>query len=141
MRYASVVLALCGLCLASAIAQEPVTAKPAVTSFDCPKYPAKAESMGLQGMVKLEVTTDGHRVTSVKVTSGHPVLSQAASQNVETWQFADHSPTTFPVTYFFVNQSGAKKGSITSDAGSKCSAKMELPDTVTVTTRAPFPLR
>ena len=97
--------------------------------------------MGLQGMVKLEVTTDGHRVTAVKVISGHPVLTQAAIQNVETWQFDDPAPISFPVTYFFINQSDSKKDSSSADAPSKCAAKMELPDKVTVTTRAAFPRR
>ena len=97
--------------------------------------------MGLQGMVKLEVTTDGHRVTAVKVISGHPVLTQAAIQNVESWQFDDPTPISFPVTYFFINQSDSKKDSSSADAPSKCAAKMELPDKVTVTTRAAFPRR
>jgi len=138
MRYSALLLILCAFCTLNMAAQEQGAAKPTVTNFDCPKYPAKAESLGLQGMVQLQVTTDGHRVAGVKVTSGHPVLAQAAMQNVETWQFADHAPTTFPVTYFFNNLNDSKKRN--SDAGSKCpAAKMELPDKVTVTTRAPFP--
>ncbi len=85
--------------------------------------------MRLQGMVILQVTTDGHQVTDVKLTSGHPVLAPDAINNVRTWKFADHAPTTFTVKYFYVNQGHFKRDKVT-----KCSAKMELPKTVTVST-------
>jgi len=138
MRYLALFLILCS-CLIPATAQNYGPAKSSITTFDCPTYPPKAEAMGLQGMVELQVTTDGHRVTNIKLISGHPVLAQAAEENVNTWQFADHAPTTFPVTYFFIHQSDSEKESATPEGGSKCSAKMDLPNTVTVTTRAPFP--
>jgi outer membrane biosynthesis protein TonB len=102
---------------------------PNVTSFDCPTYPSKAESMRLQGMVVLQVTTDGHQVVDVKLTSGHPVLAPDAIKNVHTWKFADHTPTTFVVEYFYVNEGHFKRDKVT-----KCSAKMELPSRVTVST-------
>ena len=99
-------------------------------TFDCPKYPSKAESIRLQGMVKMEVKTDGHQVTDVKVVSGHPVFREEAVKNVRTWKFADHDPTTFAVTYYYVNEGQYKKDPVT-----KCSAKMDLPARVTVSTR------
>jgi hypothetical protein len=89
--------------------------------------------MRLQGLVKMQVTTDGHQVTDVKLTSGHQVLAQAADKNVRTWKFADHSPTTFTVTYLYVNEGHYKPDPVT-----KCSAKMELPTTVTVSTKFSF---
>lgn len=100
-----------------------------VTKFECPTYPHKAESMRLQGMVILQVTTDGHAVTAVKLTTGHPVLAQAAEENVRTWEFADHAPATFEVRYFFQEGKG-KRDSVT-----KCSAKLEMPSKVTVLTQ------
>jgi hypothetical protein len=141
MRYSALLLLFCSLSLPATFAQEPGATEPTVTKFDCPKYPSKAESMGLQGAVMMEVTTDGHRVTNVKVTSGHPVLVQAAEKNVQTWEFADSPPTTFSVTYFFINLNDSKKEPASSGATTKCSAKMELPNKVTVTTRAPVPNR
>jgi hypothetical protein len=111
------------------MAQQDPTISPTVTSFDCPTYPSKAESMRLQGMVVLEVTTDGHQVVHVRVTSGHPWLSTDAIKNVSTWKFADHAPTTFTVRYLYVNQGHFKRDKIT-----KCSAKMEPPSQVTVST-------
>lgn len=102
---------------------------PTVTAFDCPKYPSKAESIRLQGVVVLRVTTDGHQVVDVKLTSGHPVLAPDTIKNVRIWKFADHAPTTFAVTYLYVNQGHFKRDKVT-----KCSAKMDLPEKVTVST-------
>ena len=85
--------------------------------------------MKLQGMVILQVTTDGHQVVDVKLTSGHPVLAPEAIKNVRTWKFADHTPTTFAVKYLYVN-----KGHFKHDKTTKCPAKMELPGSVTVST-------
>lgn len=127
------VFAFC-LSLSSAIAQQDAPTLPTVTTFECPKYPSKAESMGLQGMVKLQVTTDGHQVVDVQLTSGHPVLAPDAIKNVRTWKFADHSPITFAVTYFYSHEGYFKPDKIT-----KCSAKMELPTKVTVSTGHAFP--
>jgi len=88
--------------------------------------------MRLQGMVILNVTTDGHQVTDVKLKSGHPWLVPDAIKNVRTWKFVDHSPTSFSVTYFYVNQGRLKHAK-----GSKCGALME-PGKVTVSTTFMF---
>jgi len=86
--------------------------------------------MRLQGMVRMQVTTDGHKVVDVKLSPAHPVLAQAAEKNVRTWKFADHTPTSFTVTYFYVREGNYKRDPVT-----KCSAKMELPTKVTVSTK------
>ena len=56
-----------------------------------PIYPAIAKAAGVQGAVSVQVliAEDGH-VLSAKVTSGHPLLQQAAVQAVYRWKF---SPT------------------------------------------------
>jgi len=133
MRHSALLLLICTLPLLAA-AQEQPSGELTVTKFECPKYPPKAESMRLQGMVKMQVTSDGHQVVGVKLTSGHPVLAQAADQNVRTWRFADHAPTTFAVTYLYVDDGYYKRDPVT-----KCSAKMELPTKVTVSTKFSFP--
>jgi hypothetical protein len=134
MRTLVLVLLACCLALPSVMAQQAAAAAPPnVTSFDCPTYPSKAESMRLQGMVVLQVTTDGHQVVDVKLTSGHPVLAPDAIKNVRTWKFADHTPTTFVVKYLYVNEGHFKRDKVT-----KCSAKMELPSKVTVSTSLYF---
>jgi len=128
MRKSLIVVTIFCLLACFALAQTDTTL-PTVTAFDCPKYPSKAESMRLQGVVKMRVTTDGHQVTDVKVLPSHPVLADEAVKSVRTWKFADHQPTTFIVTYLYVSEGRYKKDPVT-----KCSAKMELPAKVTVST-------
>ena len=88
--------------------------------------------MRLQGMVRMQITTDGHAVSDVKLTSGHPLLAPDAIKNVRTWKFADHTPTTLTVDYHYVFEGRFKR-----DPVSKCDAKMELPTKVTVSTTMP----
>ena len=63
----------------------------------------------------------------------HPLLADAAQKNVRTWKFAEHEPTSFPVTYLYVNEGKFKR-----DKATKCDAKLE-PGKVTVSTRFAFP--
>ena len=107
---------------------------PTVTSFKCPKYPPKAELARIGGTVRRQVTTDGHRVVQVKTVSGPAILAEPAEKNIRTWKFAEHKPTTFAVTFYYVNE-----GRYTPDPITKCSAKMELPTKVTVSTKFAFP--
>jgi hypothetical protein len=88
--------------------------------------------MRLQGTVILRITTDGHIVSDVKLTSGHPVLAPDAMKNVRTWKFADHAPTTFAVKYSYEFEGHFKRDPVT-----KCDAKLDLPTKVTVSTTMP----
>jgi outer membrane biosynthesis protein TonB len=121
--------ALTLLCLiaVSLRAQEKAVNLPTVSAYNCPKYPQKADSMNLQGMVRMEVTTDGHVVSDVKLVSGHSVLAPDAIKNVRTWKFAGNTPATFTVDYFYVFNGGFKRDPVT-----KCNAKFELPTKVTI---------
>src|SRR5215467_14527638 len=107
MRPLLLLLLSCVFTLCRAMAQDQV--QPTVSAFECPTYPHKAESMRLQGMVKLQVTTDGHQVVQVKPLSGHPVLVEAADKNVRTWKFADHAPTTLTVVYIYADEGKYKR--------------------------------
>ena len=128
-------LALSLLCLTAlpVAGQDKPAELPTVTAFKCPKYPALAESMRLQGVVIMQVTTDGHQVADVKLTSGHPALAPEAIKNVRTWMFADHAPTTFKVTYYYLLGSHYKRDRVT-----KCDAMMDLPTTVHVAEEMPL---
>jgi len=130
MRIPFLLLFGCCLALLSAAAQQEASTLPTVTAFECAGYPSMAASMRIIGMVKLQVTTDGHQVADVNLTSGHPVLAPDAIKNVRTWKFADHAPITFTVTFLYVNDGDYKRDKVT-----KCSAKMELPTKVTVSRR------
>ena len=108
------------------------TALPKVTTFECPKYPPKAQSMHLQGMVKLKVTTDGRRITHLEVLPSHPILAEEAVKNVRTWTLADHDATSFVTTYYYTLEEHYKDKK---DPVTKCSAKMDLPTKVMVSTQ------
>jgi hypothetical protein len=109
-------------------APEPPQVTTGVTSFECPIYPLSARERRLGGMVRIEVTTDGKKITDLKVT-GHPLLARAAEENVRTWKFADNAPTNFQVTYLYVNE-----GEYEPDPVYKCRAKLQLPNKVEVST-------
>jgi hypothetical protein len=76
--------------------QEPL---PTVTSAAVPLYPRTADIVHIEGTVWLRVSTDGRRVSDVKVEGGPPMLAKAAADNVRTWEFRQHKPTTFKVKF------------------------------------------
>ena len=83
-------------------ATELKAALPVVTFASVPLYPPLARMANIKGVVHVSVTTDGHRVTSAHANDGPKLLAAAAEDNARTWQFADHQPTTFTVTYSYV---------------------------------------
>ena len=89
--------------------------------------------MRVQGIAKMRATTDGHQVVDVKLVSGHPAFALDAVKNVQTWKFAEHTPTTFDIEFFYVDEGYFKRDKIT-----KCAAKMELPTRVTISTSFRF---
>ena len=83
------------------VAQQPRLALPMVASAQVPLYPQVARLANVEGVVHLKVTTDGHGVISTQVENGHKLLSAPAEENVRTWKFSVHEPTTFTVTYTY----------------------------------------
>jgi hypothetical protein len=82
-------------------AQEPARVLPRVTDHAPIIYPAMAFATRVEGPVRLKITTDGHALSSIVVIDGSPLLVKAATENVQTWTFADHVPGTFEVTFDF----------------------------------------
>ena len=82
-------------------AQESAQPLPDVTEHSEIRYVPLARQARIQGQVHLRITTDGHAVTDVMVKDGHPLLAQAAVENVRTWKFVEHTPGTFDVTFKF----------------------------------------
>jgi len=79
------------------------------TSKPAPQYPTIAKAAGVQGPVVVQVLIDERgSVVSAKVTSGHPLLQQAALQTAYKWKFSPTVLTGTPVkvtgvvTYNFV---------------------------------------
>jgi hypothetical protein len=133
MRALTLALLICCFAPMRVASQQDSQALPTVTKFDCPQYPERARLAHISGTVTMRVTTDGHAVIDVKVISGPQILAQPAESNVRTWKFADHPPTNFTVIYVYANDGYYKKDSVT-----KCAAKMELPQHVTISTKIPF---
>ena len=74
-------------------------------------YPALARQTRIQGVVKLFVVIDQFgKVVELDVESGHPLLKDAATQNLRSWQFEPPAlgPTAFEVTYEFVSEGKAE---------------------------------
>jgi hypothetical protein len=105
---------------------EPAQITTGVTSFECPTYPPLAKQNHIGGIVTIRATTNGKKIIELK-TSGFPLLAQAAEANVRTWKFADNAPTTFTVTYVYVQE-----GEYEPDPVYNCRAKLELPNKVEV---------
>jgi hypothetical protein len=81
--------------------QQSKVSLPMVASAQVPLYPPVARRSNVEGVVHLNVTTDGHRVVSTHVEDGHKLLAAAAENNAKTWEFSLHEPVTFTVTYSF----------------------------------------
>jgi hypothetical protein len=92
---------------------------PVVTSADKPLYPPTGLVAKVSGTVKIRLTTDGAQISALHIDEGPPLLAEAASDNLRTWRFAKHTPTTFVVTfeYQLVEQSqcGLDKATVEMD--------------------------
>jgi len=85
----------------TAMAQKYDVALPTVAEAAVPLYPPLARAANVQGVVHLKITTDGHRVIATHVEDGNKLLASAAEENARTWQFSNHEPRTFTVTYHY----------------------------------------
>ncbi len=85
---AAVLLAAALLLVPGRAAGEDAPAKRRLVERTATPYPALAESMALQGAVKLDVLVapDG-TVKSIQPKGGHPVLTQAAVSSVRRWKW------------------------------------------------------
>jgi hypothetical protein len=87
------------LSLLSVAAQEKKEPLPRVLTASIPSYPPFALAARIQGIVTLRVSTDGKHVVTFNSEKGHPLLLQAAKDNVKTWEFEPHRPMSFDVTF------------------------------------------
>ncbi len=97
----ALVLFAAGVALSPALAQDepPTGYTPVVTSATAPLYPLVANHAYITGVVKLKVRTDGTAVARVDGIDGPPMLMKAAEENIRTWKFAPHKPTSFVATF------------------------------------------
>lgn len=122
-----------GVCVAVSAAQvaEPPQKLPVVKSGEMPFYPPLANAARIQGDIHLRVTTDGSGVASVVVESGQPMLAKAAQDNVRTWKFEAHEPTSFPTlfAYHLLGEPNCK-----TDKSGNGEVHLNLPTQVDITT-------
>ena len=81
------------------LAQEPKGTMPMIAGAAVPMYPPLARAARVQGVIHIRVTTDGTMVAAAHAEDGNRLLAVAAEENVRTWQFSKHQPTSFTVTY------------------------------------------
>ena len=92
------------LAASSAAQDKPVGVKaslPKIASASVPFSPPLARQTHIDGAVTLRVSTDGQHVSAVEAGSGHRLLVNAAKENVKTWQFEPHTPTSFEVEFHY----------------------------------------
>jgi hypothetical protein len=83
------------------VAQQSKEAIPVVIGATVPLYPRIAVIAHITGVIRFRLSTDGSHVTSIAVESGQPMLAKAAEENIKTWQFEKHKPTTFGATFTY----------------------------------------
>jgi len=94
-------IATVALLLAGGAAATGRAAIPVVVAADVPMYPRAAIDARDSGNVAVSVSTDGQKVTSVRVAGRSSRLTTAATENIKTWRFAPHEAASFDVTYRF----------------------------------------
>jgi TonB family protein len=93
------------LLLFSLSLDDTTTRKPVATRVESIGYPEVARDAQIQGAVNVEISisSDGG-VSSANAISGHPLLKQAAEQNIKSWRFDSSSVGSrkLTVTYEFI---------------------------------------
>jgi hypothetical protein len=87
------------LFLLPSVAQQKKEPPPRVWSAQAPLYPPVAVQASVQGLVTLRVTTDGKQVVNFDAESGPPYLVIKTNENVKTWKFQPHTPTSFEIKF------------------------------------------
>ena len=75
---------------------------PTVIAAEMPSYTSVGKQAGIAGTVRLRVITDGEKVTDSVIEQPVPLLDRIAQENLKTWRFAPHVPTSFEVTFRFM---------------------------------------
>jgi len=84
--------------LCTAQQREPV---PNVVSASVPFYPRVAQKAHIEGVIRLRVTTDGVRASSIEIIGDPSILARVAIDYVTTWEFDDNRPITFDTTFHY----------------------------------------
>ena len=127
-------IALLVLLLPSA-AQQAKVPMPKVVSASVPFYPRLAAPARIQGLVTLQLSTDGNRLSAIDGESGPPMLVEASKENVKTWQFEPHVPASFKVTFHYKLLPAKCDSQCKCDSDEKESVLLQLPTNVEVSAK------
>lgn len=98
----AMILSIAMISFISPLPDSGLAVPPTVIAADVPQYPREAAKAGITGAVPISVTTDGHKVISVRLMNQQPgvsTLGETAVRNVRSWRFAAHEATTFETTF------------------------------------------
>lgn len=115
--------------------QSSTIALPVVISAAVPIYPRLAREVHVEGVVHLRVTTDGNKAVNIEYENGPAMLARAAQENIRTWKFQEHKPTSFEATFrykFLPDGPGCASDLDTNDA----TVFLKLPNEAEITARA-----
>lgn len=122
--------ALAALLLVSA----PNGVQRSIQHVDSLEYPRLAWLARIEGDVQLEVQVDPEgQVHLEKGISGHPLLKEAAEENVRGWRFQPGQTEELTITYTFKLEQPERQ-----ELSSRCS--FDFPDRVTVVAHLPAPI-
>jgi TonB family protein len=102
---------------------------PVLKSGEMPVYPHLARLAGIEGTVRVKVTTDGITVIKISTSGAHKLLVDAAEQNVKTWKLYRHKPQTFTVRFVYKLEAPRVYGFANS------TVLLELPNRIEVRTK------
>lgn len=134
MRRIRSLIAILGVS-AALLAQDaqPTQKLPVVKSGDMPFYPPLLRIAQVEGEVDLRVTTDGLGVVSVTSEYGNLLLAKAAQDNVRTWKFEKHDPTSFSTVFSYHIVKELVTYSCDPDVPDNGTVVLKLPATVDIT--------
>jgi Gram-negative bacterial TonB protein C-terminal len=121
--------------LARSNEQSSTDALPVVISAAVPIYPRLARETQIEGIVNLRVTTDGNKASRIDYENGPAMLARAAQENINTWKFQEHKPTSFEATFrykFLPDGPACADDADTNDA----TVLLKLPSEAEITARA-----
>lgn len=99
---------------------------PVVKSAEMPLYPHLARLARIEGTVRVQVTTDGTAVARMAASGAHPVLLNAAQENLKTWRFYPHRSLTFTVEFVYKLEPPEVYGPV------NATLKLDLPNRVEI---------
>jgi Gram-negative bacterial TonB protein C-terminal len=93
------ILALLASIVLPCAAQGPEADHPVVLDAAVPFYPNNAQLAHIEGVVRLQVSTNGETASRIQLLDGPSILATAAKENVKTWRLKWHSQATFVATF------------------------------------------